>query len=275
MNQHIDTRINTFDAADEAEYNRVQSVLAQRARQDASNAYMQTKMANVDAADEAAWEDDLSNLACVAQSSRAEEENSEGRHFWQTLGFWMANGFDLAQGVEDGVGASKMVVNSLDNGNIGFSGPRSIRDLFNINGTYYRPSTLGVSSAAKGIFKSAAKNGTVLFSFGVSTVVNIYDYQWGEHKDKGVLSQEFGVSTIVDTVFAVGVGLLAAGAVAVGVAIFSAGVVVSTPALVAIAAITALTAIGLGLVVDIKLDWPNQAKDVTNQRLNDIQGGGQ
>lgn len=55
-NAHMAKKMDRIDAEDEAEYNRVQSVLAQRARQDANNAHMQTKMADVDAADEAAWE---------------------------------------------------------------------------------------------------------------------------------------------------------------------------------------------------------------------------
>lgn len=72
----------------------------------------------------------------------------------------------------------------------------------------------------------------------------------------------------------VGVGLVAAGIVAAGVAIFSAGVVVSTPALIAIAAITAALAIGIGLVVDIGFQWPAQVKDAINQRIDEMKEDG-
>lgn len=262
--------MNNIDSADEAEYNRVQSVLAERAvaaRQETQNQHMADKMAGVDAADNFI---PLSEMACV------KEEAENPKNWYESFSFLAGNGFDFAQGVEDGINTSKTVmkpvINPLRGGTISFSAPKSIRDLFSIQGTRYNPSSLSAASAAKGIFKSSAKNVPVLFSFGVSLLVNIYEYQWGEHKDKGVISQEFGVSTIVDTAFAVGTGLLAAGAVAIVLAALGVGAVVSTPALIAVAATTALLAIGIGLFVDLKLEWPDQTKDMMNQRIDEIQG---
>ncbi|MCC7118292.1 MAG: hypothetical protein IT310_07180, partial [Anaerolineales bacterium] len=61
QNQHMDAKMNAIDAADEAEWNRVQSVLdlravlAAQARQNAQNQYMDAKMSAIDAADEAGW----------------------------------------------------------------------------------------------------------------------------------------------------------------------------------------------------------------------------
>ncbi|MCC7118692.1 MAG: hypothetical protein IT310_09220, partial [Anaerolineales bacterium] len=58
QNQHMEDKMNAIDAADEAEWNRVQSaldlraVLAAQARQDGQNQYMDNKMSAIDAADD-------------------------------------------------------------------------------------------------------------------------------------------------------------------------------------------------------------------------------
>ena len=62
------------------------------------------------------------------------------------------------------------------------------------------------------VLENTVKSGPwdVLFS----TAFNIYDYGFGEEKDTGILSQEFGVSTGVDITQSILTGLVAAGAVA-------------------------------------------------------------
>jgi hypothetical protein len=183
------------------------------------------------------------------------------------------SGFEIAKGVEDTVNNSNVVFNQLDDGKVGFSAPKSTREMFGFRGTYYKPSTLSISAAGRGLLRNSAKNGSVILSGLISLGTNIYDYQWGTQKDTGVVSQEFVVSTVTDTVVATGIGVIAAGIVAgvaalIGLAVATA----SVPVLIALGVATAVIAIGLGLYVDLELEWPKKIKNAVNNRIDEIRG---
>jgi chemotaxis protein histidine kinase CheA len=92
---------------------------------------------------------------------------------------------------------------------------------------------------------------------GIESVFNAYDYTFGENKDKGIFSHEFAVSTGVDVVGSVVIGLAAA-ALAVAIA------PVSAPVLG-----VALLAIGLGMIGDIALEATG-VKDLAKDGINSL-----
>ena len=107
-----------------------------------------------------------------------------------------------------------------------------------------------------------------------SLVGNVIDYGFGRNRDKGILSQEFAVSTGVDTVMAVGTGLVAAATVAGVAALFS----VTLPVSGAIIAAAALgTVIGIGLdsagVGDAIKEKANETVDAIEQGVDQLVEG--
>ena len=81
------------------------------------------------------------------------------------------------------------------------------------------------------ILENTAKSGP--WDVLVSTAFNIYDYGFGEEKDTGILSQEFGVSTGVDITQFIITGLAAAGVVALAIAFTPLSLTLAGAALVA------------------------------------------
>ncbi|MCJ7433469.1 MAG: hypothetical protein MUO77_08285, partial [Anaerolineales bacterium] len=266
--QRIADKMAAIDAADEARWAEAQAVIAEREK--IAEAEKQKMLDDFRAGEQQVYEQNLSDIA------RTPENSLKPKSGWEKLALWVSGGFDAAQGVENTVNAASVVARPLEGGYVGVSAPRSIRDMFGLLGTRYKPSTISLSSTGSSLIKSSAKNGAVAFNFGVSLLTNIYDYHWGEDKDTGVVSQEFGVSAIVDTVVATAVGIAAAGVVA-GVVAFLVGVGVlaatlSTPVLVGIAIATPVVAIGIGLGVDLGLEWPDKIKDAVNNRIDEWQG---
>ncbi len=88
------------------------------------------------------------------------------------------------------------------------------------------------------------------FSLGISALAsvgtNLYEYGLGDHKDKGVGSQEFWVSTGVDFGLSVATGISAAAMVAAGAALFGVATI-SGPVLI----IAAGVGVGLSIVSDL------------------------
>ncbi|MBL8092236.1 MAG: hypothetical protein JNJ43_18025 [Anaerolineales bacterium] len=129
-------------------------------------------------------------------------------------------------------------------------------NVLGLKGRYYTPST--INQAILKNFKGG---------YGISLVTaligNIADYQWGPNSDKGVLSQEFAVSTLVDLI--VGVAVVAGAAFVVG-----AFVTVSTPALVVAGAV-----ILVGVAANMTLNYfqiPDKIKNYTNNQIDIWEG---
>lgn len=99
---------------------------------------------------------------------------------------------------------------------------------------------------------------------GASLAANAIDYGFGEDRDKGVASQEFVVSTAVDTVMAVGTGLAAAATVAVvGMGLTAAGL--TLPFWGAGLAVVGVS-VGIGLLLD-STGVSDKIKEGVNTRI--------
>jgi hypothetical protein len=97
-------------------------------------------------------------------------------------------------------------------------GSRGLNRLVDLPPGKYRADNIRVAKyySPKAAFKSAFTKSNFLTTLVIEGGKNLYDYTFGEHKDKGVLSTDFAASTGVD----VGTGILttaASGAIAVGV----------------------------------------------------------
>jgi hypothetical protein len=96
-------------------------------------------------------------------------------------------------------------------------------------------------------------------SLGISVVSNLIDFTWGENKNKGVRSNEFAASTMVDFAQA---GLIGVGsALAVGAVI--AGVGLSAPLWFA-ALVTAGVGLAAGAIIDSLVDTDKLKEKVSN-----------
>ena len=109
----------------------------------------------------------------------------------------------------------------------------------------------GAQSTTKTVLKEVAENAAKSGPLDLITTVgfNLYDYGYGDEKDKGIGSQEFWVSTGVDLAQSLVAALAAAALVAAGIAaiaIFFPAVVVAAPVALAITAVVAAT-IDIGL----------------------------
>lgn len=108
--------------------------------------------------------------------------------------------------------------------------------------------------------------GTALIT---SVAGNVYDYGWGDHRDVGIRSQEFAVSTGVDFGMAVGTGLAAAGLVAGGVAV-AAALGATAPVWLAIGATVAVGFV-ISLVLD-RFDAGQELKQEVNEGIDAWEG---
>jgi hypothetical protein len=103
------------------------------------------------------------------------------------LGLWFGIGFEAAKGAEDAANSTGIVTRSLDGGYVGVTAPRATRNLWELFGTRYSPPTISLAAAGGTLVRSAAKNGSVAFTFGVSFFVNAWDYTFGVRKEKNNL----------------------------------------------------------------------------------------
>jgi hypothetical protein len=109
--------------------------------------------------------------------------------------------------------------------------------------------------------------GTAITAGVVSLVTNFYDYEFGEHKDKG-LGQEFLVSTLVDALSAVGIGLAAAAIVSLAVAS-----VPFTVSVTAVVGVTVLVGIAISAIFSTPFPIPGYAEptsasDAIKEKIN-------
>jgi len=107
-------------------------------------------------------------------------------------------------------------------------------------------------SSTKTVLKEVGENALKSGPLDVITTVgfNVYDYGFGDEKDKGVGSQEFWVSTGVDLAQSLLAGLVAAALVATGIAVFT----LFFPAAVVAAPVALALTAGLAMVFDITLN---------------------
>jgi len=165
--------------------------------------------------------------------------------------------------------------NALESGRLSVSAPslaegtrRAFLDGYGYRGTTYNPSTVANitgSQLVRGTF-SRGSLGTALIT---SVAGNIYDYGWGDHRDVGIRSQEFAVSTGVDFGMAVGTGLAAAGLVAGAVA-GAAALGATAPVWLAIGA-TVAVGLGIGWVMD-QFGAGQQLKREVNEGIDAWEG---
>ena len=165
-------------------------------------------------------------------------------------GKWVGKVYKYVKKARDMITASSIMYKTLESGQISISAPtipigdkRTFLDGFDLFGTKFNPSTITDVTGKYQISKALSKS-TWITAALTSLVGNVIDYGVGKNKDKG-LGQEFAVSTAVDTVMSVGIGLLATGAV-VGVATLI-GATLTVPA--AIAA-TAVAGLAIGGILD-------------------------
>ncbi len=156
---------------------------------------------------------------------------------------WDARGVKVVRGIDRTLDAMALTLKELDGGYVSVSAPALLRDDLGLAGTRYLPSTVS-ESIGSSLVKGSVGKSNILISLVASVGVNLYDYGLGEHKDEGIGSQEFWVSTGVDFGTALFIGAAAAtavAAVAIGAtALF--GIVVEAPVLLAGVAMVALVA---------------------------------
>jgi uncharacterized membrane-anchored protein YhcB (DUF1043 family) len=163
----------------------------------------------------------------------------------------------------------------MESGHISISAPakaigtrREFLSGYGFLGTRYKPSTI-TSISGRHLIAGALSKASWITAGVTSAIGNVIDYGFGKNKDKGIASQEFVVSTGVDTVMAVGTGLASAAVVAVGGAVLTAAtpiVVTTTAAIVA----TAIVGVGLGYALD-RLGVGKKTKQVVNHGVDAIQ----
>jgi hypothetical protein len=113
------------------------------------------------------------------------------------------------------------------------------------------------------ITKSSMGWGAFGFALGTAVVGNAIDYGIGEHASTGIVSQEFAVSTAVDTAlgYVVGAGTAALVGLALGA---------SAPVL-AVAAVTVVAGVGAAYLVN-RAGIPKITKDGINAFIDNVQG---
>lgn len=183
-------------------------------------------------------------------------------------GKWFTKGVKLAKKAKDFFTARAVAFNTLESGHISVSAPsravgtrRAFLNKYGYKGTRYKPSTItGITS--RQLIKGSLSKSTWITAAVTSLAGNVIDYRFGKNKDKGIASQEFAVSTAVDTVMAVGTGLAAAATVA----LIGAGIAAATPFALSAAAGIALTAaagVGIGYLLD-RFGVNKKAKEIVN-----------
>ncbi|HLC02081.1 MAG TPA: hypothetical protein VJK02_03525, partial [Anaerolineales bacterium] len=173
---------------------------------------------------------------------------------WDTRALKVVRGIDRATG---------LVVTELDGGYLSVSAPAALREELGLAGTRYLPSTVAETTGSS-LLRGPLSKGSLIVSALATIGTNLYDYGLGKHKDEGIGSQVFWVSTGVDSGLAVGTGVAAA--LVVGVAL-SLGIIAAPAALALVAVVGVVASIGLDLV-----GVPASLKEETNQFIDDREG---
>jgi len=156
---------------------------------------------------------------------------------------WDTRALKVVRGIERATASVALALKKLDGGYISVSAPSALRKELGLAGTRYLPSTVARTTGSSLIRGAAGKSNLIIS--GVAAIgTNLYDYGLGDHKDEGIGSQEFWVSTGVDFGAAITIGVAAAMSVAlVGVGITALmGAVVSAPVLIGDAMLAGLVA---------------------------------
>jgi membrane protein YqaA with SNARE-associated domain len=187
-------------------------------------------------------------------------------------GKWIAKGARWVKKAKNFFTARAVAFNTLESGHISVSAPskavgtrRSFLNKFGFSGTRYKPSTIS-GITGRHLIKGSLSKTTWITAAVTSLAGNVIDYGFGKNKDKGIASQEFAVSTAVDTVMAVGTGLVAASTVA----LIGAGIAAVTPFALSAAAGVALTAVvgvGIGYALD-RFGVNKKAKVIVNKGVD-------
>jgi hypothetical protein len=190
-------------------------------------------------------------------------------------GKWAARGLRLVKSARSALTAREVMYRALESGYISVSAPtraigtrREFLSGYGFLGTRYKPSTI-TSISGRHLIAGALSKASWITAGVTSAIGNVIDYGLGKNKDKGIASQEFVVSTGVDTVMAVGTGVVSAAAVAVGGAVLTA----ATPIVVTTTAAIVATA-GIGFLLGLALDHfgvSEKAKKVVNHGVDVMQ----
>jgi len=185
---------------------------------------------------------------------------------------WDARAIGVVRGASRARAATALTLRELDGGYVSVSAPSALREELRLAGTRYLPSTVEDATRAS-LLRAPLKGVGLGVSALASAGTNLYDYGLGAHKNEGIGSQKFWVSTGVDFGMAVGTGLAAAGAVA-GTLAIAAAVGLTAAAAVPVGAVIAAT-VGVGFVLSLVLDHfeaGRQLKDKVNNGLDAWKG---
>ncbi|MEW6569433.1 MAG: hypothetical protein AB1449_14960, partial [Chloroflexota bacterium] len=203
---------------------------------------------------------EASDEAPLPASTRAEALPLEGG--------WVARSLRLTRAARNALTARAVMFRTLESGRISVSAPsralgtrRMYLQRYGFRGTSYNPSTIrGITG--KHLLSGALSRGAWITALVTSTIGNVIDYGFGRNRDKGIGSQEFFVSTAVDTVLAVGTGVAAAALVAL--------VLPATAPVWGAIAVTALVGLGIGYLMD-RLGIAQRAKDYLNAGVDAVE----
>jgi hypothetical protein len=148
--------------------------------------------------------------------------------------------------------ASALQFRSLEGGYVSVSGSpdfsqaarAAAREAWELEGTRYLPETIA-GRVSGGLLGRSVSRVSVLFSAGTALLGNLIDYGLGEHRETGVLSAEFAVSTLVDFGLALATGIASAALVALGATLVGA-----TLPIWGAVALTGLVGLGIGLLLE-------------------------
>jgi hypothetical protein len=157
--------------------------------------------------------------------------------------------FGGARAAEGAFEASALRFGDLEGGYVSVSGspdfPQAsrveVRRSWDLRGTRYRPDTIA-GRVRGGLLGRAVSRSSLLFAVGTALLGNLIDYGFGEHRDTGVISWDFAVSTTVDFGLSLLTGVVAAALVGGAIALVG----VSLPLWAALGA-TAILGVGIGL----------------------------
>jgi hypothetical protein len=132
-------------------------------------------------------------------------------------------------------------------------------------GTRYNVGTLGRVTAGN-LIRGAARNVGMAIPLFTTLAANIYEFGWGSQRERGIRSNEFAASAMVDFGAAALTGLAAAGLVAGTIVVLTAAgfAAAATAPLAAVLAVTAILGVGLGFALDYFVDTDRLKANVAN-----------
>ena len=146
------------------------------------------------------------------------------------------------------------------------SGERLVRRLdLDYPGTRYNVGTLGRVTSGN-LIRGAARNAGMAIPLFTTLAANLYEFGWGSQRDKGIWSNEFAASAMVDFGAAALTGLAAAGLVGGAIVLLPAVgfAAAATAPLAAVLVVTAVAGIILGALVDRFVDVDQLKANVAN-----------